>query len=254
MILLMAGVFTLMVICTQAIAKDVVLAWDPNPESNIAGYCVYYGTISGVYSTAFDVGTDALITLPNLPGGTYYIVITAKNTLGLESLPSDEYRFEVPLNDPPIAGFFDGLALNGPNPFELHASDFGNGITKLEFYAGSDLIGRVNSPSDSVSWTPPKDGNYTLTVKGFDAENTETTWAITVHIVEPAFSGMQWASDGALELTVTGAPDRMQHVEWTDDMKTWKPLLSEINTTGEMIVADLGATDQQLRYYRVISD
>jgi hypothetical protein len=88
----------------------VTLAWDPNPaEENIAGYTIYYGTVSRTdpafiaYDTAIDVGnvTTHNIVLPtkpptqNHPGGPdgshpYYFAATAYNLIGLISAYSDE--------------------------------------------------------------------------------------------------------------------------------------------------------------------
>jgi hypothetical protein len=81
-----------------AYAESVTLAWDA-PTTNadgsvledLAGYRVYYGTISGNYSTNIDVGMDttAQIILPN-NGSTYYFATTAYDTSGNESGFSNE--------------------------------------------------------------------------------------------------------------------------------------------------------------------
>jgi hypothetical protein len=75
-------------------AADVSLEWDPNGESDLAGYKVYFGTASGVYGAPITVAG----TSPNptytvtglLPGNTYYFAVTAYNTSGLESGYSNE--------------------------------------------------------------------------------------------------------------------------------------------------------------------
>jgi hypothetical protein len=35
---------------------SLTLEWNPNPETDIAGYIVYWGTESGVYPDSVDVG------------------------------------------------------------------------------------------------------------------------------------------------------------------------------------------------------
>src|SRR6266540_2608845 len=70
---------------------SVTVAWNPNPEPDIAGYKVYAGTNSGRYSTVMDAGkrTDQIIS--NLATGrTYYFAATAYDTSGLESDLSPE--------------------------------------------------------------------------------------------------------------------------------------------------------------------
>src|SRR5205085_7771374 len=70
---------------------QVTLAWDPNTESDLAGYKVYIGTASGVYTTTIDVGNVTTYTVTGLaPGATYYFVVTAYDTGGLESGFSNE--------------------------------------------------------------------------------------------------------------------------------------------------------------------
>ena len=81
---------------TAALADDVTFAWNPNPEPDIAGYRLHFGDVSGVYTRTVDCGN--VTTFPvsldwdrALQTGTErYVVVTAYNTFGLESLPSNE--------------------------------------------------------------------------------------------------------------------------------------------------------------------
>ncbi len=66
------------------------LAWDPNSESNLAGYKVYYGRASRTYGTPIDVGNTTTYTLNLSEQGTYYIAVTAYDTLSNESDFSNE--------------------------------------------------------------------------------------------------------------------------------------------------------------------
>ena len=71
---------------------NVSLRWDRNPEPNIAGYKVYYGQISGVYTPLQTVAdTTTTIAVPN--GSVFYFVVTAINSAGLESAFSDAVRW-----------------------------------------------------------------------------------------------------------------------------------------------------------------
>lgn len=78
----------------------VSLAWDPNPEAELAGYLLHYGTKPGVYPVTLDVGnvTNATIELP-VPGQTYYVAVTAYGKDGSASQPSNEVSSQVPLGD-----------------------------------------------------------------------------------------------------------------------------------------------------------
>lgn len=79
-----------------------MLEWNPNPETNIAGYRVYYGTASRDYATTVDVGNIITFESPDLATGmVYYFAVTAYNTHNLESDYSDEVMIDLILPSPP---------------------------------------------------------------------------------------------------------------------------------------------------------
>src|SRR6185295_467721 len=75
-------------------AFSVTLAWDRNPEPDIAGYILHSGTNSGHYVNAANVSNVTTNTVLGLtPGVTYYFAVTAYNTSGLESDFSNEISY-----------------------------------------------------------------------------------------------------------------------------------------------------------------
>ena len=75
----------------------IILGWDPNTESDLSGYRVYYGTSSGTYDNLIDVGmgtpSGGVITysLTNLAKGQIYcITVTAYDTFLNQSGFSNE--------------------------------------------------------------------------------------------------------------------------------------------------------------------
>ncbi|MDQ3115306.1 MAG: fibronectin type III domain-containing protein [Verrucomicrobiota bacterium] len=67
------------------------MTWNANSEPDLAGYRTYYGTKSGVYPSKLEANMQTKLTIPNLTvGTTYYFVVTAYNTSGLESSHSAE--------------------------------------------------------------------------------------------------------------------------------------------------------------------
>jgi len=71
-------------------AASVTLAWDPNPEPDVTGYVLQYGTKPGIYTTQVDVGKRTQYSLLSIPEGTYYITVSAYNGDGIISSPSAE--------------------------------------------------------------------------------------------------------------------------------------------------------------------
>ena len=51
---------------TNARSADITLVWGTKAHSNLAGYHIYYGTCSGVYTSRVDVGKVNSITISNL--------------------------------------------------------------------------------------------------------------------------------------------------------------------------------------------
>jgi hypothetical protein len=86
-------------LCLATSAKNVTLAWDPSTELDVISYNLYYGeTASGpsILSTRIPQ-----ITIPNLLAGhSYYFYVTAVNSAGLESDPSEQIDYTVPFSQP----------------------------------------------------------------------------------------------------------------------------------------------------------
>lgn len=90
-------VFTVEV--TQAGSGAITLSWQPptqnedgTPLTDLVGYNVYYGTVSGQYSESVEIEQSGIVTyvIENLSPNTYYLVSTAVNSDGVESDYSNE--------------------------------------------------------------------------------------------------------------------------------------------------------------------
>ena len=82
--------------CSTPLAAQT-LAWNANTESNIAGYRIEYGTVSGSPSTTIDAGNVTSRTMTGLTAGTtYYFRVIAYNTSGQTSAPSAQVSYTVP--------------------------------------------------------------------------------------------------------------------------------------------------------------
>ncbi len=90
----------------SASAFAVNLSWNPNPEPDITGYQLSYGTSPGVRTEILDAGLNTSISVSGLAAGTtYYFAVTATNEAGLQSAPSDEISYQEPDGpvDPPAS-------------------------------------------------------------------------------------------------------------------------------------------------------
>lgn len=89
-----ALLFTFLVLPpAKALAASVSLAWDPNPETDIAGYRVYVGNAPRAYVTNYTLGKVTTLMVTNLAYDIdYTFAVTAFNTAGLESEFSNEVQ------------------------------------------------------------------------------------------------------------------------------------------------------------------
>src|SRR5262249_61104170 len=91
-----------LLIAQNARATVVTATWDPNPESNIAGYLLSYGTQSGAYTTTIDVGNVTSRQIDLAPGVRYFFVVQAYNTAQLISPRSAEASIDLTTTPPPL--------------------------------------------------------------------------------------------------------------------------------------------------------
>lgn len=105
---------------------SAILSWDPNTESDLSGYKVYYGTTSKSYDNVKDVGKVTSYQIKNLKTGIrYFFAVTAYDFSGNESSFSDEVNaiLEKTSDDDTTTNNSNTLmplVYNYPNPFRVN--------------------------------------------------------------------------------------------------------------------------------------
>lgn len=136
----------------KANAIDVTLSWNANSESNVEGYKLYYGIISGDYLNAVNVGeaTEAVFSDMD-PYTTYYFAAVAYSTSGLESGYSNEVSFtgsteqDLIISDSPNGSWY--LASNTARKRQAQTfKSIGNRIDSVTI-----PIIRVNNPNIPIT-------------------------------------------------------------------------------------------------------
>jgi hypothetical protein len=80
----------------SALAQSLTFGWIPSVSPDIAGYILSYGTTSGIYTNSIDEGLATNATVSGLEAGTtYYFVLSAVDTGGLDSVLSPEISYSV---------------------------------------------------------------------------------------------------------------------------------------------------------------
>lgn len=98
----MKGVLVALLLSSVA-AFAVSLAWNASPTSDVVGYRVRWGFVQGgPYPNTVEAGSALSITVeePWPLGSTVYFTAYAYNASNLESLPSNEVAYSVPIPTP----------------------------------------------------------------------------------------------------------------------------------------------------------
>ena len=167
-----------LLVAVPAHAGFLGLAWNANAEANISGYIVFYGTESGNYATAVDVGnattwSDSALT----DGQPYFFVVRAYNTDGVQSDASAELS-ATPSAKAQLTAPVAGTALTtGAATFRWST---GSGVTKYRLsvgstFGGTDIFNKTLAATKIKVSTLPTTG--TVYVRLWSQLNT--TWSFT---------------------------------------------------------------------------
>ncbi len=171
--------------------STVSLAWDPDTDSNVTGYLIYYGTSSGNYTQPVSAGLSSTGTLSNLsPGTIYFSVVTACYGNGLQSPPSNEISFTAPTPSPQVALVSPNNGATLPSPATIvltaMATDPGSPIAGVNFYNGATCLGVVSNPPYTFTWNNVRAGQYNFTAVAVDGAGltaVSSTVSVTVSSV-----------------------------------------------------------------------
>jgi hypothetical protein len=112
-VLILASIVILLKFLSSANAADVTLAWVPKNGPEIAGYRIYYGTCSGIYTSKIDAGKVTNIKIPGLnKDHTYYFTATTYDHKGNESGFSEEAIFNPSLANTQRGRISEAVKLN----------------------------------------------------------------------------------------------------------------------------------------------
>ena len=96
-----------------AMAQSVMLGWQPSPDPKAAGYNIYYGTTSHIYTSKVSVGNVTNVTISGLIiGDTYYFAATTYDSANQESGFSNEAVYANPTNAQPTLTALNGVVIN----------------------------------------------------------------------------------------------------------------------------------------------
>src|SRR5437773_7737192 len=180
------------------IPLGVVVTWTPNTDADLAGYYIYYGPRSHVYTNRIMVGPTANVARvePLLPRGTYYLTVTAFNTEDIESFPSRELVYRVPNVRPTITPIDDQVLAEDVPTTSIHftVSDLESPATALIVTAYSsnpalipeeNILLQGSGPERSLIIVPQLDqsGSAQITLEVRDPDGGSNSVSFTVYVI-----------------------------------------------------------------------
>jgi chitodextrinase len=192
-------------------AQSVNLTWDPNTETDLAGYRLYHGMDSGVYGTPIDIGETTQFTPSNLAEGeTYYYSVTAYDESGNESYLSQEVNIHVPDTVPPSIP--TGLKAIPTSSLEValswDASTDNGRIAGYQLNRNTMPLANTGGTLSYLDDSVTQEVTYSYTVQAFDEEGNysspstpatiEVTTSTSLLSVSLGGSGTVTSSPGSL--------------------------------------------------------
>jgi hypothetical protein len=220
------------------LAGSATLNWQPNGESDLAGYRVYYGTETRIYGPPLNVSTATEYSLNDLAEGmTYYFAVTALDTSGNESGYSIEVQKAIADGTPPVVSLStptsDGSYVTNSDTLMVTGTASDNvGVTQVVWENSSGGSGTASGTSSwSVSAIALVEGLNTLTFTARDAAgnlgsrslavtyNVPDTAAPTVTLSTPTSDGSYVTDSNTLMVTGTASDNvGVTQVVWENSL------------------------------------
>jgi hypothetical protein len=221
------------------LAGSATLNWQPNGESDLAGYQVYYGTESRIYGPPLNVNTATDYSLNDLAEGmTYYFAVTALDTSGNESGYSNEVQKAIADGTHPIVSLSTPTSAASYTATSATLTVAGSASDNVEVtrVVWENSLGGSGTASGTSSWSVSgialAEGVNTLTFTAQDAAGNlgsrslavtynapETaaadTVAPSVRIVSPTTKTNYFSQETTVDIAGTALDnDQVQRVTW----------------------------------------
>jgi len=231
--MLLIGLLILPFVAPLMRAAEVRLAWDAptdaagSPVKDLAGFLVYYGTESGIYTGMVDVGMETTAVLQELdPRMTYYIAVKSYDRSGIRSAATEE-----------LSWAFDANASGLPAESEIMSPSGGHNVTnRRPAFTWTAMAGatwyqlhihrngatyQMPWVQGATAWTPPSDlsaGRYSWWVRAWGPVIGYGSWSPRADFTVAAMVPGVIAQIGSSDVQGGGNPV----FRWTKDSRaTW---------------------------------
>ena len=208
-------------LATFGAPANIALSATATDDGSISRVDFYSGT-SLIGSSTTPSGSTYNATWTNVPAGSYSIHAIATDNSGFAASSNTSAITVSPANNLPAVNITTPLTGTtfsaGANiSISAMASDTNGTISKVEFFAGANLIGTATVPVNGlygITWANVNTGSYSLTAKATDNANGTTISAV-VNVNVVAQTGLSptadaYVRDGASATTNFGTATTLQ--------------------------------------------
>lgn len=196
-------ILMLAMICPNARAGTVTLAWTPSTASDAASYVVFTGTTPTNLTPNVTVSaTYTNATVSNLVDGVaYYFAAATVNTAGVTSVLSSTVSWVIPTNVPPSVTTPASVVCTTNGNYSIALTGIGDSVAGRTLTVGAfttntqvltNVLVAYTSPASTgvLSWRAISDGRAPLNVWVYDGVMTNiVTFTVTVLPASP--TGLQ---------------------------------------------------------------
>ncbi len=156
--------------------------------SDVDGSVTRVDFYAGTQLVGSDLASPFSVTWSNVAAGTHSLTAVATDNEGKTTTSLPVSVTVAASNTPPTVVIFSGLSYTAPANISISAtaSDVDGTVTRVNFYAGTQLVGSDTASPFSVTWSNVAAGTYTLTAVATDDDGaTATSGAVTVTVAPP---------------------------------------------------------------------
>ena len=212
--------------------QAVALTWDAVGDPAVAGYRIYYGVQSRIYSRSVDVGKVTKATIAGLAAGmTYYFAATSYYDSGDESDYSNETKFIVPADvSPPPTNFFGAVSTTVTNPAALTEMNRSGGHFNFTVSGAAGSFYILEASTNLVNWAPVRTNIAPFVFEAGDTGLPQQFFRAVGAVVTMPANGVISAEpfSGQSNFNVSGIPGFSYVVEASADLVNWLPVQTNI--------------------------
>lgn len=235
---------------TALATQNLTLAWDASVGPNVAGYNIYYGTVSHKYDSKVSVGNVTTTTISGLVAGTtYYLAVSAYDISNVESALSDEAVITMPTNPSTTSS---NLSSNGTisagQSVTFSLTNVGAASLNCQWeFNGNAIVCATNTSLTLSNVTAAQAGKYSVTVSGGSGCTNSTTASLMVYSSSAATLEQPIYANGQFSFNAVGVPGNQYIVQFSTNQLNWVSL--QTNTTPFTFV-DPNAGQSTMGFYR----